>query len=132
MPPWLETLACFIVTKGLTVLGNLFHCQNVREISKYHLKEIKQGGCAIKTENELLLSRFGIFGKTQTQYSICEEHRDSFGVSFVKQRMCQHPSHLEKKRKSKIDLSRSISLEMSKDIHNFWNVVVPIGEGKYV
>ncbi len=116
-----------------TCSGELTSLSKCNRNIENHLQEIRQTNCTVKSERDLLLARHGVFDTlmSQTVYSVCEQHRNLFGVSFVKHRGCQHPSHKEKNRRAKADLGRTVSLEMSKDIHDHWQTIVPLGEGNY-
>jgi len=112
---------CNISSRGNELLP-LNSCS--RDISA-HLRQIAVAQTSVSSEKELILARVGLFDEDGRDFTICPKHRDHLGVKFKASIKCQHPLHGNRKGKRE----RGVSLRMSKEIKNKWNVVVPVGAG---
>ena len=94
----------------------------------------KRGGeKASVSEKDLILNRAGYFELTRQQQeilTICPKHRKSLTADWQgrKSRACSYPAHLGKPKQLKSP--RRINAQMSLEIYQIFNSVVPIGSGK--
>lgn len=95
---------------------------------KEHLREVKVSQTCVVSEKELILARAGLFGDSDgCDFTICPKPRVELGVRFRPSVKCQHPLHGNRRRK----VERGINLKMAKEIKAKWNIVVPVGAGKF-
>ena len=93
-----------------------------------HLREVKVSQTCVASEKELILARAGLFGDSDGRdFTICPKHRVELGVRFRPSVKCQHPLHGNRRRK----VERGINLKIAKEIKAKWNIVVPVGAGKF-
>ena len=93
-----------------------------------HLREVRVSQTCVASEKELILARAGLFGDSDGRdFTICPKHRVELGVRFRPLIKCQHPLHGNRRRK----VERGINLKMAKEIKPKWNIVVPVGAGKF-
>lgn len=101
-----------------------------RDISS-HLRRLKTSQLNIKGEWHLILLRVGLFNEDCGEtFTICPQHRDVFGTLWNSSRpptKCSHPLH----GKSRAKPERGISAEVSKEIKDYWGILVPTGTGIY-
>ena len=93
-----------------------------------HLREVKVSQTCVASEKELILARTGLFGDSDGRdFTICPKHRVELGVRFRPSMKCQHPLNGNRRRK----VERGINLKLAKEIKAKWNIVVPVGAGKF-
>ncbi|EDO35355.1 predicted protein [Nematostella vectensis] len=86
-----------------------------------HLARLNVARRDITTESALTLARTGNFEASETQKTICPKHRDALGIQWKPGVKCQHPlSQASKMRQS---------IKVSREVLQFWNVLVPVGSG---
>ena len=97
---------------------------------KSHLKQLNVTQKNVASEKDLILARVGSFGEDGKDMTICPKHRSELGILWrpTKARRCAHPIHGIKKAKPE----RGANLQMSKEIMENWNVLVPVGLGMYL
>ena len=96
--------------------------------AREHLREVKVSQRCVASEKELILARAGLFGDSVgCDFAICPKHRVELGVRFRPSMKCQHPLHGNRRRK----VERKRNLKMVKEIKAKWNIVVPVGAGKF-
>ena len=120
-------------SRGISGFFNLLHCT---ESIESHLASVHLSRETI-TEGELILARAGLFDLEQTvveQMSVCAKHRHTLGKFWRPRTACQYPAHQGRPgRSQKGAKSRySVTLEMSKAIHQMYGVLVQIGSGAYI
>ena len=96
--------------------------------TRQHLRELKVPATSV-TEKQLILARIGLFSEDAGQdFTICPKHRAHLGVRFRPSTKCGHPLHGNRRRKP----DRGINFKMAREIKENWNVVVPLGSGKFL
>lgn len=87
----------------------------------------------VRNEWELIAVRAGIFdllSDVLDERTICPAHRYKLGLNWKPSRKCQHPLHPQKsKRKPRQD--RAIGTQISVEIYQEWNVLLPVGSSKF-
>ncbi len=95
-----------------------------------HLRLVKVNKAFIKGEWHLILLRAGLFNKEGLEsMTFCPNHRECFGThwNFSRQATkCRHPLHGVSKAKP----DRGISPDVSKEIKEHWDLLVPVGSGR--
>ena len=93
-----------------------------------HLREVKVSQTCVGSEKELILACAGLFCDSDGRdFTIYPKHRVELGVRFRPSMKCQHPLHVNWRRK----VETGINLKMAKEIKAKWNIVVPVGAGKF-
>ena len=90
-----------------------------------HLANLKVSRIPL-SEKDLIASRVGIFENGTNSMTVCAKHRETLGIYWRSVHRCQHPLHKSSKP-GKCD--KGVSLQMSKEIKDQWDVLVQIGSG---
>ncbi len=96
-----------------------------RDVS-VHLRNLNMFRSNKMSESHLILLRIGIFSDEISDMTVCPKHRDCLGLSWRPSRICAHPQHGQNKGRC----DRGVSREMSLEIKETWDVLVPIGSSK--
>lgn len=88
---------------------------------------------AVVTEIDLILNRAGLFGTTLEEkqvMTVCPKHRKTLTIDWMgrKIKTCCYPNHTGQKKGNL--LLRRANAEMSEEIFNQYDAVVPIGSGR--
>ena len=89
------------------------------------------GQCSDLSEGTLIAIRMGLFHVTPSGLQnlfVCNKHRDYYGLRFRPKNYCHHPIHKDKVNQK---CDRTVGADMSREISQAWDIVVPIGSGMY-
>lgn len=85
------------------------------------------------TEKDLILNRAGLKLNADTSSkTICPKHRHDLTVGWSGRRRttCSHPHH--KGMRKHVKNIRRVNAQMSSEIHEIFDIVLPIGSGRYI
>ena len=94
----------------------------VKHLQKYSLSN------DFLSEGQLIAARVGLFSEVEWKYlTVCAHHRNAMGINWLQRQKttCHYPDH-----KGKGKAERAVSLQVSKEIHQYYGVLLPIGTGK--
>ena len=128
-------IACTIGRRHRTKCGLSSRYPSQREVipitectrnTTTHLANLKVSRIQI-SEKDLIASRVGVFENESNSMTVCPKHREVLGIYWRPVHRCQHPLHKSSKP-GKCD--RGVTLEMSKEIKDQWDVLVQTGSGE--